>query len=83
MLIELGWSQTGSGESRWEITTVESTGPTVSFGLGSLQVAVQFLLELLQGWEAHHSKGVWFLLLGSSSPCVAGSHMELYFTGPW
>lgn len=62
--------RTWRDRSRWEITTVESTGPTVSFGLGSLQVAVQFLLELLQGWEAHHSKGVWFLLLGSSFPCV-------------
>lgn len=55
MLIQPGWVQIGRGErSRWEITGLESTRPPVSFGLDLLE----FLLELLQGREAHHSKEV-------------------------
>lgn len=75
----VGTEGTWRGRNRWEITGGESTRPTVEFGRGSLQVAVQFLLELLlQGREGHYSKGVWFFLLGGGSPCVYGvSHGPL------
>ena len=79
VLIQPRWVQAGLGETAAGGRS-EDWGPhDLLFHLG--WDLLQFLLELFPGREAHHSKEVQRLLLGSSSPRVYWAHRELHFTG--
>lgn len=81
VLIQPGWVQTGLGETAAGGRS-EDWGPhELLFHLG--WDLLQFLLELFQGREAHHSKEVQRLPLGSSSPRVYWASQGAPLHRPW